>query len=82
MTIPKSIRFTATVSKEGTIQLPEGAVPEGTTVEVVLNPTVEESENKITAMEFVEKFRGFLKGAENEHLDDARYQRILNKHVK
>ena len=79
MTIPKSIRFTATVSKEGTIRLPEGTAPEGSTLEVVLYPAVAAEEN-LTPSQFVEKWKGFFKGAEDLNLDDAKYQHIMKKH--
>jgi len=81
MTISKSVRFITTVGKGETIQLPEGAALEGSTIEVVLNPTTE-PEEKITATGFVEKWAGFFKGAEILDLDEARYKRIKNKHVK
>jgi hypothetical protein len=81
MTISKSVRFIATVGKGETIQLPEGAALEGSTIEVVLNPTTE-PEKKMPATGFVEKWAGFFKGAELLDLDEARYQRIKNKHVK
>ena len=81
MTIPNSIRFMATVSKEGTIRLPEGVAPEESTLEVVLYPAVAAEEN-LTPSQFVEKWKGFFKGAEALNPDDIRYQRILNKHVK
>jgi hypothetical protein len=82
MTIAKTITFTATIAKGGIILLPEGSAIEGSTVEVILHPTNETVPQKQTPTHFVEKWAGFFKGADLLDLDDARYQRIKNKHVK
>lgn len=77
MTIAKTIRFTATVARDGTIQLPEGAVEEGSSVQVVLKPVKAAKPQKLTPTQFVEKFRGFLKQAE---VDDDKYNYLVKKH--
>ena len=77
MTIAKTIRFTATVARNGTIQLPEGAVEEGSSVQVVLKPVKAAKAQKLTPTQFVEKFRGFLKQAE---VDDDKYNYLMKKH--
>ena len=77
MTIAKTIRFTATVARNGTIQLPEGAVEEGSSVQVVLKPVKAAKAQKLTPTQFVEKFRGFLKPTE---VDDDKYNYLMKKH--
>ncbi len=77
MTIAKTTRFTATVARNGTIQLPEGAVEEGSSVQVVLKPVKPTKPQKLTPTQFVEKFRGFLKPAE---VHDDKYNYLMKKH--
>ena len=80
MTIAKTIRFTATVARDGTIQLPEGSAVEGSTVYVILNPTIE-SEDKMTPMKFIEKWGGILKGNEVDDPKKARHDHLIKKYL-
>jgi len=80
MTIAKSIQFRAKVAKDGTIQLPEGSVVEGTTVDVILNPAIE-PEEKMTPMKFIEKWGGVLKGDEVDDPKGARHDHLIKKYL-
>ncbi len=76
MTIAKTIRFTAIVTKDRTIQLPESAEV-GSSVQVVLKPVKSGKAQKLTPTQFVEKFRGFLKPVD---VDDEKYRYLMEKH--
>jgi hypothetical protein len=80
MTIAKSIQFRATVAKDGTIQLPDGSAVEGTTVDVILNPTTE-SEEKMTPMKFIGKWGGILKGHIGDDPREARHDHLSKKYL-
>ena len=80
MTIAKTIRFTATVARDGTIQLPVGSAVEGSIVDVILNPTIE-PEEKMTPIKFIEKWGGILKGHEVDVPGKARHEHITKKYL-
>jgi hypothetical protein len=81
----EAYRFITKISKEGTIQLTENPALFGQEVELIILPKSEKkSENhtkkKITALEFVNKWAGFLKHIDDEQIDNAKYNYLMNKH--
>jgi hypothetical protein len=80
MTIAKTIRFTATVTRDGTIKLPQGSAAEGSTVDVILKPT-QEPEERMTPMKFIEKWGGILKDHEVDNPREARHEHLIKKYL-
>ena len=62
----KAYRFTTEVSAQGTIQIPYSSSLFDEEVEVVILPKSKPQEGKIKAMEFVEKWQGFLIGNDTD----------------
>jgi hypothetical protein len=81
----QAYRFITKISKEGTIQLTENHALFGQEVELIILPTSEKTstnaiEKKMTPLEFVNKWAGFLKHVDDEQIDNAKYNYLMNKH--
>ena len=78
----KAYRFITTISNKGTIQLTENPALFGQEVELIILPKSKkksetDTKKKMTALEFVNKWAGFLK---DEDIDNAKYDYLMNKH--
>ena len=73
----KAYRFTTKVSAQGTIQIPYSSSLFDEEVEVVILPKSKPQEGKINAMEFVEKWKGFLAGNDTDQL---KYEYLSEKY--
>ncbi len=56
----KTLRFRIKVSKLGTIRLPKDAALNDKEVDVIIMPKAKRNEKSMKAMDFVEKWKGFL----------------------
>ena len=71
----KTYRFTTKISKQGTIQVPYSSSLSDDEVEVIILPKSRPQEGKIKAMEFVEKWKGFLVKNDVNHLEKSTWPR-------
>jgi hypothetical protein len=83
----QAYRLITKISKEGTIQLTENSALFGQEVELIILPKskkiAEDNDNikkKMTPLEFVNKWAGFLKHIDDEQIDNAKYNYLMNKH--
>lgn len=80
----EAYRFITKISKEGTIQLTENPALFGQEVELIILPKSKinkqnDTKKKMTALEFVNKWAGFLKHVDDEQMDNAKYDYLMNK---
>lgn len=83
-----TFRFSAKVSREGTIKIPNGTELSDKEVEVVISPKVDTRENnpeKYDAIDFLEEWSGVLKGkldndSTDENIMKIKYDYLMEKH--
>lgn len=73
----KTLRFRTKVSKSGTIQLPGDSSLNDTEVDVIIMPKARRIVKTMKAMEFVEKWKGFLYPMES---NDSKFDYLMEKY--
>ncbi len=73
----KTLRFRTKVSKSGTIQLPGDASLNDREVDVIIMPKAKRITKSMKAMEFVEKWKGFLYPMES---NDSKFDYLMEKY--
>lgn len=72
-------KFTTKVSKDGTIKLPnEMFGDEEVEITITSNKTESESVESTKAVDFVNKWAGFMQGVQS---DENKYNRLMEKHA-
>ena len=73
----KTLRFRTKVSKSGTIQLPKDASLNEKEVDVIIMPKTQRIVKAMRAMEFVEKWKGFLYPMDS---NDSKFDYLMEKY--
>lgn len=73
----KTLRFRTKVSKSGTIQLPRDASLNEKEVDVIIMPKTQRIAKAMRAMEFVEKWKGFLYPMDS---NDSKFDYLMEKY--
>jgi len=73
----KTFRFTARVSQEGTIQIPNNAKLIDKEVEIIMVPKSPQQKNKMGASKFIDKWAGFLT---NSDTDKSKFDYLTDKY--
>ncbi len=73
----KTLRFRTKVSKSGTIQLPVDSSLNNKEVDVIIMPKAKHVVKTMKAMDFIEKWKGFLYPMES---NDSRFDYLMEKY--
>ena len=73
----KTFRFTARVSQDGTIQIPNSAKLIDKEVEIIMVPKYPQQKNKKGASKFIDKWAGFLT---NSDTDKSKFDYLTDKY--
>ena len=77
ISVMKTLRFRTKVSKSGTIQLPRDSSLNNKEVDVIIMPKAKRIIKSMKAMEFVEKWKGFLYPMES---NDSKFDYLMEKY--
>ena len=77
ISVMKTLRFRTKVSKSGTIQLPKDASLNEKEVDVIIMPKTQRIVKAMRAMEFVEKWKGFLYPMDS---NDSKFDYLMEKY--
>ena len=77
ISVMKTLRFRTKVSKSGTIQLPRDASLNEKEVDVIIMPKTQRIVKAMRAMEFVEKWKGFLYPMDS---NDSKFDYLMEKY--